>query len=64
MDQVEKKFKQWDKDSDGRLTQEEVVALVGGDYRPALIEKLMKEGDTDADGSISVEEFKKCVFGV
>ncbi len=49
------RFAKLDKDSDGKLTAEELKA--GFKKKPEMAEKVLKSKDKDKDGSISKEEF-------
>jgi|TARA_B110000196_G_scaffold228171_2_gene196885 hypothetical protein len=49
------RFAKLDKDSDGKLSAEELKA--GFKKKPELAEKVLKSKDKDKDGSISKEEF-------
>ena len=55
---VEERFKQLDKDSDGKVTKDEFVA---GSERMGKerAEKTFTAWDTNKDGSLSLDEYKK-----
>lgn len=62
----EEAFKFFDKDSDGKLTKNEIVLLlkeaeISGFIRGLVSSKLIEGYDKDADGLINWEEFKAAI---
>ncbi|KAH3714222.1 hypothetical protein Pelo_2706 [Pelomyxa schiedti] len=60
---VRQQFATWDKDGDGAITVNEVIAMLGKagipqQRRDAMAKALMKNADVNGDGKISFEEFK------
>jgi len=58
-------FRVFDKDGDGKITKEELKAVLqDGRAQEALgkeVDRLMAEADTDGDGTISFDEFKELI---
>lgn len=59
-DEVQKVFKRFDTNSDGKISGEElggVMRALGSDTSRDEVNRMMQEIDTDKDGFISLEEF-------
>ena len=59
-DDLKKRFEMFDKDGDGRITADEVRAILkqlGDELCDDEVDDVIREADTDGDGTISFEEF-------
>ncbi|XP_010262278.1 PREDICTED: probable calcium-binding protein CML23 [Nelumbo nucifera] len=60
VDEVEKVFKRFDANGDGKISSTElrdVLGALGSDTSPEEIHRMMSEIDTDGDGFIDLKEF-------
>ena len=61
-DRLDKAFKLFDKDGNGKLSIDEIRAVFGGDEKKW--QKIIEDIDLNDDGEVDFEEFKMLMTGV